>query len=203
MTADGREVSPGEAPGPGSGLAPPPARPATPVYNKDRLPLGEEETLGLEDYTGGGGGSGYFPTQNRITFAQAQGSLAIQPVEAPALAKRPYQAHRQPHARPDPGFFPQQSETGAGIFGTFVDPFPDFRAGVDREAGGEPREAGRETTHPLNDLDATAFEKSDNGGSEVERPGGFKESFEENFNPGFESFGDFGGAFRWGSQNRS
>jgi len=162
---------------------------------------------------------------NEIALAQNQNNLAVaqifQEVDSPNLHNQNIQHNSR--IEEEKSFYPQNSESGYSK--DFVDHFPDFNPNLDREAGhdkfvnfGEKLHHTGSTSLILSELDATAFDRSD----EIEEDtklvstdrkeqekvkstkSGFKRDFEKSFNPGFSNFGNFEGnsdvTWQWGSK---
>lgn len=177
-----------------------------------------------------------FNPGNQVAPSQNQNSLAVaqifQEVESPNL-----QNAQNSRIEEEKAFYPQNAESENGFLKDFVDPFPDFTPNFDREAGHEDfTNFGQKLTHNngelrstsliLSELDATAFDRSDemvDDTADLVSTGGkmkegvqhnkvtgetsrsaFKQDFESSFNPGFSNFGNFEGdpnvTWMWGTK---
>lgn len=174
-----------------------------------------------------------FNPGSEIALSQNQNHLAVagifQEVDSPNLQNQQNSRMEEPKA-----FYPENAESEEHLKG-FVDPFPDFTPNHDREAGQEQFiNFGHKLSHHdeepgttsliLSELDATAFDRSDEGVIDTENPtvngqghmkqayngeserriSSFKQDFESSFNPGFSNFGSFEGdpkvTWLWGSK---
>jgi len=171
---------------------------------------------------------------SEIVLAPNENNLAVagifQEVDSPNL-----QIHQNSRIEEPQSFFPENAESEDNLNG-FVNPLPDFTPNNDREAGqfinfgqklSSYDEQAETTSLILSELDATAFDRSDTGATEIIDSGnnsksghgdmkqvyngdsersksGFKQDFETSFNPGFSNFGNFEGdpkvTWLWGSK---